>query len=99
MCMNRRVLIGLGFAAIAVFVVAGRGGVAFVPLFVTLACPLSMVAMMAGMHGGTKTAAACPTPPTAADRDPEVVRLRAQLAELRAEQPRTQMGTGDAQHQ
>ena len=58
MCMNRRVLIGLGLAAIAVFVVAGRSGVALVPLLVTLACPLSMVAMMAGMRGGAKKAAA-----------------------------------------
>ena len=53
-CFNPKVLIGLGVTAVILFfLVPGARG--FLPVLLTLACPLSMVAMMGGMAKlGTK---------------------------------------------
>lgn len=91
-CFNPRVLIGLGVTAVILFfLVPGARG--FLPVLLTLACPLSMVAMMGGMAklGTTK-----PVPTlrlegdiTAIDVAPasELQELRKRVAELEDRNP------------
>ncbi len=89
MCFNRKVLIGVGVAALGVLVFA-PGAVAWaLPLLVFAACPLSMVFMMRAMSGGrscgpkedgTRTGRNA-----AAGGDEELARLRAEVDQLRAE--------------
>lgn len=86
MCFNRKMIVGLCVAAVALLVVRGRSGVGFLPVLIALACPLSMLAMFGGMaakHGtgahGADTAAKITDPN-------EVAQLRAEVAELRAGQ-------------
>ncbi len=55
MCFNWKVLAFLGIVGAAVLVLAPGAALAFLPLLLLAACPLSMVAMMfamRGMHGG-----------------------------------------------
>lgn len=57
-CLNRKVLIGLGVTAVALFFLA-PGARSALPLLLVAACPLSMVLMMFGMSkmkssGGTR---------------------------------------------
>lgn len=51
MCLNKRVLIGLGLAALAVLALAPRALAAAGPILLLAACPLSMVLMMRSMSG------------------------------------------------
>ena len=89
MCFNRRTLIGLGVAAVALVAFSaftGRGLLGFLPLLVVLACPLSMVAMMFGMRGmGRSDDKEASSTPSTADENGEIARLRAEVAELRNE--------------
>lgn len=70
MCFNKRVLIGLGVVALAVFALAPNLLGAAAPLLLLAACPLSMVFMTRGM-GGTNNAngsgASCGTKANDAD--------------------------------
>lgn len=50
MCFNKRVLVGLGVVALAVFAVSPSLLSAVAPLLFLAACPLSMVFMMRGMN-------------------------------------------------
>ena len=86
-CFNPRVLLGLGVTAVVLFVfVPGARG--FLPVLATLACPLSMVAMMGGMakFGSKATwddASACAIESKGGvPSDGELQRLRSLVAEL-----------------
>lgn len=88
-CFNRRTLIGLGIAAVALIsgaAITGRGIAGLLPLLLVLACPLSMMAMMVSMRGMGRSddKEACRRPSTA-DADTEIARLRAEVAELRSQ--------------
>lgn len=93
MCMNKRVLIGLGVVAVAVLAFwPGAFGVA-APLLILAACPLSMVFMMRSMSGGKQDAASADSPaetstsgavPTA-DGTPQTRELEEEVGRLRAE--------------
>lgn len=83
MCFDRRVLIGLGLVAVAIWVYAPQLFLAALPVLLLLACPLSMVLMMRmmGQHSGA---------PSGAAGDPA-----AQLAALEREQARL---AGEIEH-
>lgn len=88
MCLNRNVLIGLGVVALGVWVLAPDAFSAALPLLVLLACPLSMVVMMGAMGG---KGGACKTGSDSSDAagsdtaPDEIVRLRAEVDQMRAE--------------
>jgi hypothetical protein len=92
MCFNWKVLSGLAIAGAAVFLFAPSAVSGAVPLLIALACPLSMVLMMRAMNGGqcrrddskTNTGRVAKLDSTEA----EIVRLRAEVDQLRAEQAR-----------
>jgi len=52
MCLNKRVLIGLGIVAVGVLLLRPSWLGAALPLLLLAVCPLSMLFMMKGMNGG-----------------------------------------------
>ena len=93
---NKKVLVGLGALGLAIFVVAPSVR-HYLPVLLSLACPLSMVAMMLAMGMGAKKT---PTPSPATDQtgsktvtpsDHEIrmASLRSRIAELEAEESRS----------
>ena len=80
-CLNRKVLIGLAVAAVALFFLApsGRG---LLPLMLVAVCPLSMVFMMRGMSKMGSSAGSCPT--NQADPQQDIERKDAEIARLSA---------------
>jgi hypothetical protein len=56
MCLNKKVLLGLGAAAVGVLLLAPQWLGAALPLLLLAACPLSMVFMMTAMRGGGRRA-------------------------------------------
>ncbi|MGH9138111.1 MAG: DUF2933 domain-containing protein [Acidimicrobiales bacterium] len=94
MCINKKVVIGLVAVAGGVLLFAPQAIGAALPLLVLLVCPLSMMFMMRGMSGGesrgTKQAESASTSADNATTEgsqdePELVRLRAEVDQLRAE--------------
>lgn len=82
-CMNPTILGSLAVVGVAVYVLAPSAVSTAAPLLLLLACPLSMVGMMAAMDRGRRPQPA--EPQAAAIDDPsEVVRLRAEVDQLRA---------------
>ncbi len=80
MCMNWKVLVGLGVVGLGVWAVAPNLIGAAVPLLLLAACPLSMIVMMRGMGGGQSATQPVQTSqPTRVIGTPEE-----QLAELKA---------------
>lgn len=93
MCLNHKVLIGLGIVAAAVLIAAPQAFLAALPVLFLLACPLSMVFMMRGMgrnHGGgdqtgrPADSVDSRSTPITPDQSAEVARLRAEIDQLRA---------------
>lgn len=78
-CFNRNVLIGLGVVALGVLALQPGAIGAALPVLVLLACPLSMLVMMRGMNRANAE------PETSTAPDPEVVGLRSEVDQLRAE--------------
>lgn len=74
MCLNKRVLIGLGVVAVGIFAVSPRLLGSMAPLLILAACPLSMIFMMRAMsaQGGS-----CEAKPQASDADQPAVGLDA----------------------
>ena len=83
-CFNKRVLVGLGVVALAVFAFSPSLLGAVAPLLVLAACPLSMVFMMRAMNGNRTT---CRTDQRddVADRAAQPADGDAQLRELEEE--------------
>ncbi|MGH2660374.1 MAG: DUF2933 domain-containing protein [Actinomycetota bacterium] len=83
---NRKVLIGLGVAAIGVLAFAPQAFSRILPLLLVAACPLSMLFMMRGMSG---SGAPCRSGKAGAggvrDEEAEISHLRAEVTRLRAE--------------
>jgi len=98
MCLDWRVLTGLGAVAVGIWLVAPQYVLGALPLLLVLACPLSMVAMalmMRGsMDGGTKVSAA----DRLAGLEEEQARIAADIAKLRPEvNARAAAGNGQPQ--
>lgn len=89
MCLNRKVLVGLGAVALAVLAINPGAVGAVLPTLLFLACPLSMVLMMRRMAGdqtAPNTDVRTPSAPAAeSPESAEVARLRAEVDQLRAE--------------
>lgn len=82
LCRNPKVLILIALVAVGALV-WGPSPSALLPLLLVLACPLGMLLMAGGMAGMGRRGRTNPN-----DED-EVARLRAEVAELRANQPRS----------
>jgi len=81
-CLNWRVLASLAAVGIALWVWAPHLLVVAIPLLIVLACPLSMLLMMRGMHGGQ-----CATAPTLSRQGGRASSAEAdRLVALRAQQ-------------
>lgn len=92
MCFNWKVIVVLAALGVGLMFVAPGAAVAALPLLLLAACPLSMVAMMFGMKkmshkGEAGTDAQTPSPEA----------LRAQLADLRAEEAKLERAITEAQ--
>jgi hypothetical protein len=96
MCINKKVIIGLAVVAGGVLLLFPQAVGTVFPVLVVLACPLSMGAMMWGMRGdssGKSCSAEASDTDVAGDGQvlatagdsPELVRLRAEVDQLRAE--------------
>ena len=95
MCMNKRVLIGLGVVGVAVLAFWPRALGTITPFLLLAACPLSMVFMMRSMSGGKQgdTAHGQPAPlgsePLSAQRGDDhgvpMRELEEEVTRLRAE--------------
>ena len=91
-CFNPKVIGGLAVTGLAVFLFAPSAFSAVLPLLAVAACPLGMLFMMRGMSRGqcstadkereAEAAAASSPAPTA---EAEIVRLRAEIDQLKAE--------------
>ncbi len=85
MCLNWKVLAGLGAAGVGVYLVAPGLAAAALPLLLLAVCPLSMLLMMKSMQGdkcetqGQRASQEADAGPT---REEQVTRLRAQQADL-----------------
>jgi len=101
MCLNKKVLIGLGVVALGVLAVSPRLLGAAGPLLLLAACPLSMVFMMRGMSGRGRnsepgsqiadTPARAGVPVVAAtgrDQEAELRELQEEVNRLKAEMQR-----------
>ena len=92
MCLDKRVVIGLGVVALALLALSPRFFASVGPLLLMALCPLSMVFMMRGMGGRHEDEASTAAPSANPDRqlgelEEEVNRLRAELA-LRGDERR-----------
>lgn len=78
MCLNWKVLGGLGAVAIVIFLLRPQLGPSLLPLVFVLACPLSMVLMMGGMMRGMGSKQALPSgdsPPAGVSPSPDPVEV------------------------
>ncbi|HEX2063634.1 MAG TPA: DUF2933 domain-containing protein [Acidimicrobiales bacterium] len=96
MCFNKRVVAGLGVAALAVFAFAPNLIGAVLPLLALAACPLSMLLLMRGMTGTAASKdASCSANGShggTASTDRELAELRAELERLRRDQAQEALG-------
>jgi len=95
MCLNKKVLIGLGAVAVVLLVISPRSLGSAAPLLMFAVCPLSMVLMMRGMNGRREapgvTDAQQPVGPTVAatstadTSNPQLRELEEEVNRLKAE--------------
>lgn len=83
MCLNKRVLVGLGAVGLGVLVFAPQLLGAVGPLLLLAACPLSMVFMMRAMNSGGQSANSCGS--NAQDQDAQLRELQEEVNRLKAE--------------
>jgi len=83
MCMNWKVLVGLGVVGLGVWAVAPNLIGAAVPLLLLAACPLSMILMMRGM-GGMGGGQSVTQPAQTGQPTGNIGTAEEQLAELKA---------------
>ncbi|MFD3928314.1 DUF2933 domain-containing protein [Streptomyces sp. NPDC058614] len=106
MCINKKVLIGLGALAAGVLIFKPNLFLAALPVLVLAICPLSMVFMMRGMNngqgrGGTScgSGSKAKTGSTSGASEPELAEqidtLHAELRDLKAAQAREGSTAGD----
>ncbi|UQA91071.1 DUF2933 domain-containing protein [Streptomyces halobius] len=94
MCLNKKVLIGLGIVAIGLLLLKPAWMVVALPLLILAICPLSMILMMRGKGktgsqgsscstgaGAQKTSASTPS-----ETDRQISALQAELRSLKAAQ-------------
>ncbi len=88
LCFNPKVLAGLAFVGLGIWVAAPQFVGAAVPILLVAACPLSMLWMMQGMRGGQRAPGAAPGMPMEAGRNAadDLVSLQRQLSRTQTEQ-------------
>jgi hypothetical protein len=89
MCLNWKIVAGLGVVGLGVWVVAPSLIWAVLPLLILAACPLSMLLMMRGMQGGQCASRPAPvSQPTriGLTREQQLAELQVELAELQLQQ-------------
>ncbi len=88
LCFNPKVLVGLAFVGLGLWVAAPQLVGAALPILLVAACPLSMLFMMQGMRGGQRATSGATVEPVGAGRRPgeQLADLQAQLARTQAEQ-------------
>ncbi|GAA3137358.1 hypothetical protein JOF29_000072 [Kribbella aluminosa] len=94
MCLNKKVLIGLGAVAVGLFLFRPGWAVAALPVLILAVCPLSMIFMMRGMKGqgangaspgsGAKPQAAGTASASEIDRSQQIADLQSELRRLKA---------------
>ncbi len=84
MCLNWRVLAGLGAVGVGIYLVAPNLVAAALPILLLAVCPLSMLLMMKGMQGSQYEAQERQAlqEETGLTREEQVARLRTQQATL-----------------
>ncbi|MGB3681038.1 MAG: DUF2933 domain-containing protein [Rubrobacteraceae bacterium] len=84
MCLNWKVIAGLGALGAGIYAIAPDLAVAALPFLVLAICPLSMVFMMKGMQGDGGEGDESQTPETDAGltRDERLARLRTEQTNL-----------------
>ena len=85
MCLDPRVLIGVGAAALGIWLFAPQYIAAALPLLIVLACPLSMVAMALLMRGSMGGGSKGSAKERLADLESKQSSLAQQVASTRAE--------------
>ena len=88
-CLNWKVVAGLGAVGLVVLIVAPGASRSVLPLLLLAACPLSMVAMMwamRGMHGKQQTTRGQVEPDQPSSREQQLAQLRGQLTDVDARQ-------------
>lgn len=91
MCLNWKVLAGLGVVAIGLWVIAPQLVLAALPLLLLAACPLSMALMAWTMRGKPAESAGSVEPSArVAALEREQARLHDEIARARAELPAPQ---------
>lgn len=92
LCLNWKVIGGLGVVALGVVVVLPQLALAVLPVLVIAACPLSCLFMMRGMGRGsscqtsTGSTTAGQMPGAALNDGERIAQLQAEIRRLRAEQ-------------
>ncbi|UQA91142.1 DUF2933 domain-containing protein [Streptomyces halobius] len=101
MCLNKKVLIGLGIVAVGLFLLKPAWMVAALPLLILAICPLSMIFMMRGQRNGqgSSCSTGTETPKTSASAvdvtDVQIKALQAELRSLKAAQAERESGATD----
>ena len=89
MCFNWKVIAGLAVLGLGAWLWAPSLTVAALPLLLAVACPISMLLMMRGMHSGrcgTEAPATTQPTPVSRSRSEQLADLRTQLGEVQSRQ-------------
>ena len=91
MCWNRKIVVGLAVAALAVLLFTPSAFSRALPVLVAAACPLGMLLMARGAAGAAcrrKDDVGDPAAGSTSDSAAEIARLRNEVEQLRAGQSR-----------